>query len=300
MKITIISNIALDRIINQDGQIIESLGGPPCYCGLTSQQFGFKVELVSKFGKDLKDKHLSFFKENDLKLHKNISSEKPTTRFTIKIMQNGREISLSARGDSISLSDVENIKTDCWLISPILDEISEEVLNYVIHKDDKFVMLDPQGYTRYVGNEGRILTRKGLDFSLQDIDAIKLDPDELECISGTTDFIEAQKWKLKNKINFLIFTENRTVHMLHNDKHYWLSIDNVKTKDSTGAGDILSSAFTCSYVKEKDYLWSFSFGVGALMASLKANKNGTEKIPLYKHIEQNASYNYNLIKYENI
>ena len=101
MKITIISNIALDRIINQDGQIIESLGGPPCYCGLTSQQFGFKVELVSKFGKDLKDKHLSFFKENDLNLHKNISSEKPTTRFTIKIMQNSREISLSARGDSI-------------------------------------------------------------------------------------------------------------------------------------------------------------------------------------------------------
>jgi sugar/nucleoside kinase (ribokinase family) len=300
MKITIISNIALDRIINQDGQIIESLGGPPCYCGLTSKQFGFKVELVSKFGKDLIGKHLSFFKENDLDIHNSLSSEKPTTRFTIKIMENGREISLSARGDSISLSDVENIKTDCWLLSPILDEVPQEVLNYVIHKGDSFVMLDPQGYTRYITNGGRILIRKGLDFSLQDIDAIKLDPHELECISGTSDFIEAQKWKLKNKINFLIFTENRTVHMLHNDKHYWLGIDNVKTKDSTGAGDILSSAFTCSYVKENDYIWALSFGVGALMAALKKNRNGTEKIPQYKHIEQNASYNYNLIKYENI
>ena len=300
MKITIVSNIALDRIINQDGQIIDSLGGPPCYCGLTSKQFGFKVQLVTKFGKDLEGKHLSFIRESDLDIHKKISCEKPTTRFTIKIMEKGREIFLSAKGDSISLSDVENIRTDCWLLSPILDEVPEEVLNYVIQKDDNFVMLDPQGYTRYIGNEGRILTRKELDFSLHDIDAIKLDPKELECVSGTTNFVEAQKWKLKNKINFLIFTENKTVHMLHNDKHYWLEIDKVKTKDSTGAGDILCSAFTCSYVKENDYLWALSFGVGALMASLKTNKNGTEKIPLYKHIEQNASYNYNLIKYENI
>ena len=179
MKITIISNIALDRIINQDGQIIDSLGGPPCYCGLTAKQFGFKVELVTKFGKDLKGKHLSFFKENNLDIHKNIFSEKPTTRFNIKIMEKGREISLSAKGDSISLSDVENIKTDCWLLSPILDEVPEEVLNYIIHKDDNFVMLDPQGYTRYISSGGRILIKKGLDFSLQDIDAIKLNPHDL-------------------------------------------------------------------------------------------------------------------------
>ncbi|MCJ7636428.1 MAG: hypothetical protein MUO21_02975 [Nitrososphaeraceae archaeon] len=45
-------------------------------------------------------------------------------------------------------------------------------------------------------------------------------------------------------------------------------------------------------------MWAFSFGVGAVMASLKTKKNGIEKIPKKKFIEENASYNYNLIKFE--
>jgi fructose-1-phosphate kinase PfkB-like protein len=87
-------------------------------------------------------------------------------------------------------------------------------------------------------------------------------------------------------------------HMLNEDKHYWLDINKVNTSDSTGAGDILASAFTCAFIKERDLLWAFSFGVGAVMASLKTKKNGIEKIPKKKFIEENASYNYNLIKYE--
>mgnify|MGYP003581643691 FL=1 len=88
--------------------------------------------------------------------------------------------------------------------------------------------------------------------------------------------------------------------MLNQDKHYWLNINKVNTSDSTGAGDILSSAFTCAFVKERDPLWAFSFGVGAVMASLKTKKMGIEKIPRMKYIEENASYNYNLIKYESL
>lgn len=301
MDITIVSNIAIDRITNNDGQIIDSLGGPPCYCGLTAKQFRFTVNLVSNFGKDLDNEYLSFFKKKDLHLKKNDpSSGHLTTKFIIKVLENSREIYLASESKGISISDIENIKTDSWLISPILNEVSPEVLNYIVSRNDNFIMVDPQGFTRAVRTDGKIFTKKELKFSLRDVDAIKLDPDELYCVSATNDFRELQKWKSTNNIRFLIFTENNVVHMLHKDKHYWLNINKINSKDSTGAGDILSSAFTCSFIKENDPLWAFSFGVGASMAALKTRKNGIEKIPLYKYIEENASYNYNLLKYENI
>jgi sugar/nucleoside kinase (ribokinase family) len=301
MKITIVSNIAIDRITNNRGEIIDSLGGPPCYCGLTAKQFRSKVNLVTKFGNDISKEYLSFFKKHDLNLTEyNRSSKSLTTKFNIKIIENSREIYLTSESEPISINDIENIKTDCWLISPILNEISPKVLNFIISRDDNFIMVDPQGFTRAVRDDGRIVIKKELGFSLCDIDAIKLDPNELYCISGTNDFRDLQKWKSKNNINFLIFTENNIVHMLHKDKHYWLDINKIKTEDTTGAGDILSSAFTCSFIKENDFLWAFSFGVGASMAALKTKKNGIEKIPLYKYIEENASYNYNLLKYENL
>jgi len=301
MNLTIVSNLAIDQITNNDGQTIDSLGGPPCYSGLMAKQFGFSVNLVTKYGSDLGNEYLSFFKKHGLTLNgSNTCSKCLTTRFIIKVIKDSRELYLESESEDIMISDIESIKTNAWLISPILNEISPAVLNVLIKKNDSFRIIDPQGFTRAVDVEGKIFIKKQIDFNLHNIDAIKLDSDELFCVTGSRDLKALQQWKSKKHINFIIFSENNIVHMLHQDKHYWLNTDNIKTLDSTGAGDILSSAFTCSYIKENDYLWAFSFGVGASLAALQTRKNGLEKIPLYKHIEENASYNYNLVKYENL
>lgn len=301
MNVTIVSNIAIDRITNNDGQTIDSLGGPPCYSGLTAKQFGFSVNLVTKYGTDLGNKYLSFFKNHNLNLNgSNTCSNCLTTRFIIKVMKDSRELYLESESEDIMVSDIEYIKTNAWLISPVLNEITPDVLNVLINKNDSFKMVDPQGFTRAVDSKGKIFIKKQIDFNLHHIDAIKLDSNELFCVTKSKDLKALQQWKSKNQIKFIIFSENNIVHMLYKDKHYWLNTDNIKTRDSTGAGDILSSAFTCSYIKENDYLWAFSFGVGASLAALQTRKNGLEKIPPYKYIEENASYIYNLLKYENL
>jgi fructose-1-phosphate kinase PfkB-like protein len=162
-------------------------------------------------------------------------------------------------------------------------------------------MLDPQGYTRKVISNNKIIIHESLDDSiLYNIDAVKLDPKELYCFSGGEDIHSLQKLRLKNNINYALYSENKRIHMLNKDKHYWLDIKKVATSDTTGAGDILTSGFSCAYIKERDPLWAFSFGVGSVMASLKTKKNGIAKIPNIKYIEENASYNYNLIKYETL
>ena len=300
MKLTIVSNIVKDKIILKNDQINYSLGGPPCYCGLIAKQFGAKVRLVTKFGKDLDENELLFFKNSNIEVNNNSLSKSPTTKFILEVNGPDRELYLLDKCDPILISDLEQINTDGWIISPVLDEVPSTVLEYLInnHRND-FLMLDPQGYTRSTDTNNKIFLHDTLDpLFFKNIDAIKLDPQELFCFSGGYDIKSLIKLKENNAIKYVLYSENQRIHMLNEDKHYWLDINKVNTSDSTGAGDILASAFTCAFIKERDLLWAFSFGVGAVMASLKTKKNGIEKIPKKKFIEENASYNYNLIKYE--
>ena len=300
MKLTIVSNIVKDKIILENHQITYSLGGPPCYCGLIAKQFGAKVRLVTKFGQDFSDNELLFFEDSNFEVNNNSLSQSSTTKFILKINGLNRELYLLDKCDTILIPDLEQINTDAWIISPVLDEVPYFVLEYLInnHNND-FLMLDPQGYTRNIDTNSKVILYKSLDpIFFKNIDAIKLDPQELFCFSGGDDINALTKLKVNNNIKYVLYSENQRIHMLNQDKHYWLEINKVNTSDSTGAGDILASAFTCAFIKERDPLWAFSFGVGAVMASLKTKKNGIEKIPQIRFIEENASYNYNLIRYE--
>ena len=300
MHLTVVSNIVKDKIVLENQHITYSLGGPPCYCGLIGKQFGAKVSLVTKFGKDLSKEDLQFFSNYCLEIYNSSVSPLPTTKFILKIYDSNRDLYLLDKCENILVSDIEAIKTDCWIISPVLDEVPYSVLKYLIQrKNHEFIMLDPQGYTRMVDTTNKILIKESLEPSIfYDIDAVKLDPKELYCFSGGYDINSLKKLKIKNNITYALYSENKRIHMLYQDKHYWLDIRKIATSDTTGAGDILASGFSCAYIKERDPLWAFSFGVGSVMASLKTKKNGLEKIPKKKYIEENASYNYNLVKYE--
>ena len=145
MKLTIVSNIVKDKIILKNNQITYSLGGPPCYCGLIAKQFGAKVRLATKYGQDLSDKELLFFKNSNFEVNNNSLSQSPTTKFILKINGLNRELYLLDKCDPILIPDVEQINTDGWIISPVFDEVPYFVLEYLInnHNND-FLMLDPQ------------------------------------------------------------------------------------------------------------------------------------------------------------
>ncbi|MGZ5549411.1 MAG: hypothetical protein ACXW07_01260 [Nitrososphaeraceae archaeon] len=263
MKLTIVSNIVKDKIILKNNQITYSLGGPPCYCGLIAKQFGANVRLVTKFGEDFNENELLFFKNSNFEVNNNSLSKSPTTKFILKVNGSNRELYLLDKCDPILISDLEQINTDCWIISPVLDEVPYTVLEYLINNyNNDFLMLDPQGYTRAIDTNSKVILHESLDpLFFKNIDAIKLDPQELFCFSGGNDINSLRKLKVNNNIRYALYSEKQRIHMLNEDKHYWLNINKVNTSDSTGAGDILSSAFTCAFVKERDPLWAFSFGV---------------------------------------
>jgi fructose-1-phosphate kinase PfkB-like protein len=98
----------------------------------------------------------------------------------------------------------------------------------------------------------------------------------------------------------VIYTENRIIHLLHNQTHYWLALQEIDAVDSTGVGDILSASFSCAFIKENDPIWAICFGVGAVKTALETRQVGIAKIPSMRYIEETATYLYNAIGFQRL
>ena len=290
MKIALFSHCAIDTITIGDSTY-ERIGGAACYCGITARQFKFDVELVTKFGSDFPYKQ--YLSDNKIDF-KNSLSDKNTTRFTIEIDGSDRILKLENQCDQIEYS---KINADGFLVSPIFHEISYDTLEK-IKKDSNFLLLDPQGFLRRVDSNKKVFL-ENTDLDLSGIDAIKVNPEEALHLTGHSD-IEALKLLQNKGIKNAILTNKTEVSMLVKDRLYSITLPNKKIHDTTGIGDIFCASFCCTMLKEKDYLWALCFAGGAAQAALDSKNIGLMKIPKKGSIETNASYFYNLMKYESI
>jgi sugar/nucleoside kinase (ribokinase family) len=303
LRIGIASHVVLDTIRQMDGSSIDSLGGPPCYCGLTSRRFGFDVALATRIGSDFPSQMVDFLLRNKIAINENHRDhQNPTTRFSICSQQDTRTLSLASKCGALTPEDIGKMKVDCWLASPVVDEISTEVLAAI--KADggarHFCMLDPQGYMRSVDSNGIVTLKDRLDLDLSGVRAIKVDEEEMRALTGGIDGLEGMKVLQSRGIEFVVSTIHREIHLLHEKTHYWAKMKEMDAPDSTGAGDILCAAFCCSFVKEKDPLWAICFGAGAVKAALESGQSGLDKVPSMGTIEENASYFYNTIGFKQL
>jgi sugar/nucleoside kinase (ribokinase family) len=303
MKIGIASHIVKDSIIDSEGTKIESLGGPACYGSVIAKTFKLDVSLFTKVGNDISNK-LEFLKENNIFIKNDQIDEKnPTTRFQLFLNKNGsRKLLLLDKCSPIDISyqDIDNL--DGIILSPVIDEIPRNIFqNLAKTKKEKFIMLDPQGFLRNWNKETLLISYKEkLDMDFKGITAIKTDEEELSALTKGITSIEGMKLlKKKYCLEFVISTGYNSVLFLNKNILYSLSFNKIPNQDNTGLGDILTSGFSCSYLKERDPLWAICFATGSVIASLDANKKGLEKVPRKINlIERNASYFYNTIKFK--
>jgi sugar/nucleoside kinase (ribokinase family) len=303
MKIAVASHIALDTIQDMKGRITESLGGPACYCSLTAREFKFKVELATKVGKDFSQDSRLMLHNKGINIEDTHITDSPTTRFRIILKKESRDLFLLSKCSPITIEDIKEIQTDCWIVSPVIDEIPYSVLEEIVNDNDnvEFVMLDPQGYIRTTTPDGQISLLNDLKLDMSGISAIKVDPQELSALTGGRKGIEGMQFlQVCKGVKFVLSTEYRIIHLLYDKMHYWIKLPEVETAYSTGIGDILSSAFCCAYLKEKDPVWAICFGAGAVRAALEANLEGLDKIPSKSKMEQSASYYYNTLSFQKI
>src|ERR687888_1966613 len=301
MKIEVASHIVIDSIHDVDGRITRSLGGPACYCGLTARQFDFEVILATKVGKDFCALYMDFLRDRGIAIKDYQITEYPTTKFELILNKDSRDLFLLSKCLPLTEEDIQKIQADCWLVSPVIDEVPNNVLRAIVKDGGKkdFVMLDPQGYSRSVKSlPGPISLLDEMTLDLSGITALKANKEELAALTGCIEGFAAMKFLQSSKgVKFVILTDRTFTHFLYNETHYWVKVD-VDTSDYTGAGDILSAAFCCSYLKERDPLWAFCFAAGAVHAALETRLTGLDKIPPKSKIEQNAYYYYGTISFQ--
>lgn len=289
MKLAIAAHCAVDTITINDTNY-EQIGGSACYCGITARQFKFDVDLFTKFGPNFPKQ---YFIENKINFI-NSESQKDTTKFAISITGSNRTLKLENECDPIDYSDVN---ADGHLVSPIFHEISSETLKN-IKKDSNFLFIDPQGFLRQKDSQNNVFL-ENTDLDLSDVNAIKVNPEEAEkIVTGTHD--EMMVALQKKGVEYVILTNKTEVSLLVKDKIYSITLPNKQIHDTTGIGDIFCSAFCCTMLKEKDFLWALCFAGGAAQAALDSKNIGLQKIPKKGTIQNNASYFYNLVKFRDL
>ena len=289
MKLAIFAHCAIDTI-TIDNSNYEQIGGSACYCGLTARQFKFDVDLFTKFGPDFPKQYLTESQINFV----NPESEKNTTKFGISINGSDRILKLENECDPI---DYSSVTADGHIVSPIYHEISNDTFRQ-IKNDSNFLFVDPQGFLRKKDSQNNVIL-ENKDLDLSDVNAIKVSPEESQCIvNGSND--EMMLALQKKGVEYVLLTNKTDVSLLVKDKIYSITLPNKDIHDTTGIGDIFSSAFCCTMLKERDFLWALCFAGGAAQAALDSKNVGLQKIPKKGTIQTNASYFYNLVKFRDL
>ena len=290
MKVGIFSHCTIDTIIYENEQY-EAPGGPASYCSLTARKQKQDVNLYTKFNSSYPLEE--YFKQNKISFPDAIS-ENNTTKFRLELDGTDRKLFVEHMCDNIDF--IEN-DDDGTLISPVFDEISLDTYSQ-IKNSGNFVFLDPQGFLREKNSKNEI-TLKKTTLDLTNVNAIKMNPDELFALTGLTRN-DGIKQLQKLGIEYVIYTNKQEISLLVKDKLYSIKLPKMALTDTTGIGDIFCATFLCTMLKEKDFLWALSFAGGAAQAALESKAFGLEKIPEKNALETNGSYFYNIVEFEQI
>ena len=290
MKVGIFSHCTIDTIIYENEQY-EAPGGPASYCSLTARKQKQDVNLYTKFNSSYPLEE--YFKQNKISFP-NAISENNTTKFRLELDGTDRKLFVEHMCDNIDF--IEN-DDDGTLISPVFDEISLDTYSQ-IKNSGNFVFLDPQGFLREKNSKNEI-TLKKTTLDLTNVNAIKMNPDELFALTGLTRN-DGIKQLQKLGIEYVIYTNKQEISLLVKDKLYSIKLPKMILTDTTGIGDIFCATFLCTMLKEKDFLWALSFAGGAAQAALESKAFGLEKIPEKNALETNGSYFYNIVEFEQI
>ena len=280
----------MDTIVYENEQY-DAPGGPASYCSITARKQKHDVNLYTKFGSNYPLE--KFFNENKIITHNALSS-KDTTKFRIELNDSDRKLFVENMCDKIDFIDNDD---DGTIISPVFDEISLETYSQ-IKNSDNFTFLDPQGFLREKNSNNEVSLRN-TTLDLTNVNAIKMNPDELFALTGLTGH-DGIKQLQKLGIEFVIYTNKKEISLLVKDKLYTIFLPKMTLTDTTGIGDIFCSTFTCTMLKEKDFLWALSFAGGAAQSALESKAFGLEKVPEKNALESNGSYFYNIVEFKQI
>ena len=290
-NICIIGHISIDKIYNNKIKA-ESIGGPPCYSGLTCVNEGLDVEIYTKIGSDFPAEYELWLKENRIKMLDGKSTLN-TTSFKITETKRRKQLKLINKCEEIIIEKEKIEKYEGIILSPIVNELNKKN-NKLINKLDKKILLDPQGYLRKF-NENGVCELRYLDINeLPKADIIKISEEESKMIDNSDKF--SSRLEKISKIYPITIgtTNNELTYLFTNKKCYEIRNHRANNlEDTIGLGDILNGVFFSMYVKNEDILWSIS---KAIAFTTTREGIGIRKLEKFVEYSELSGIIYNNIK----
>ncbi|MFW9974243.1 MAG: carbohydrate kinase family protein [Candidatus Thorarchaeota archaeon] len=252
------------------------LSSPCVYAAATATKIGLEqIAIVSSVDDSLKNKFIEGIDALDIPEYFVIEA-KHKHAVEIRNPTLNRNMTTLVSPERINIRDIpdEFLNTRAVLLSPSLQEVSAELVEWICNSTDALVFLDPQ--LRKLNSEGRLEVIR--DFSVTEktqsyLDVIKPNQLESELITGESDpFLAAElivEWA--SEVCVITLGEKGSLIYDGNDFSFIPSYPS-QVIDSSGVGSVYLAAFAAKLASEEPLI---DCGVYATsVASLKVENDG--------------------------
>ncbi len=241
MKTAVVGGFTLDTN-EYRGVVKEGVGGPPHYISRVFIGSGVELFIFSTVGNDFPQDYLE-----ELCSHREITClinrvDHPNIRFRNIYLDGYNRIQYAeSPGYTVELEKASSLlrEVNYIIVSPVLNEVSVDILPYL--KNLGRLAVDPQGFLRSRGGDGRIEMNR-LDISaFGDPHILKASVDELPYIKGGMDILLGNR---DTGIEMFIVTLGEAGSIIHVEgDSYHIPVYPIGEEfDPTGAGDVFLGA----------------------------------------------------------
>ncbi len=263
----------------------QELGGALCYSALCLKSLGYDTEIVTRVGEDFPRMYSRILlSEAGIDIEEWRVKGAKTTRYKIDRRGEERRLWLVSKCGDLGFGDFKRAFNEVsrgipkvLILNPVAGEVSLKLLKRIA-KEFERVFVDSQGFTRQFNDTtGEVSMKSGLDISsLAGVDVLKADLDELIAWTGLTNK-QAAIDQMSTFVGTILVTSGKGEVELYRQGmlSYKTKPLQVKTKDTTGAGDIMLSAFAARFLETDSLHEALEFATVA--SSLSVESIGIEK-----------------------
>jgi len=247
VEVVIVGALTLDYLGDLSSPV---LGGPPVYAGQAATALGVNVKAYTAVGEDFPKTLIKELADLGIDLSATHVLGKPSYRFKAVFKDGKRMLSLISEGPEIPLQSLEDVRADAVIASPVFREIGVKHLS-LLRERTEVLVVDVQGFLRNVGENGLVGLRKPAFEEIASLaDVLHCSEEEAAVLTGFNGPAEVSEALRRHGARTSLVGYVEGLLVVTEGNYMFLSVQNTHTPiDTTGAGDMLTGAFTALLMK---------------------------------------------------
>ncbi|MGC8661917.1 MAG: hypothetical protein ACP5TZ_05390 [Nitrososphaeria archaeon] len=272
--VLIVGNFTLDEITIGKCRY-SCIGGPPSYAGLFLSTYSIKLAVAGCYGHEA-DMVVDSLRCRGASVTPECNGCQATSRFRL-IGSKKKKITIIDPGCRITR--IPEGHYDYAIVNGVCGEIGPGLMSN-IRKSSRFVYLDPQGLLRK-RKRGRVEMAAGPELMeyIKYADALKVNREELELITGTVDPVKA--YSMLGKNTAMIISESHRVMQVGNGKMLELEFKPVRAYDGVGMGDLFGAGYVLGKMISGEKM---GLAMGHAAATARPLERGLFKVPHWREV----------------